>query len=354
MNKEVAYGLVLEGPVTMGAYQLGALRALKTHGIHITCIVGQSIGAFNGALYCQNDIDLGYKLWESFKLENLIGTDISMLKHVIHETINEEKVRKCGIEFGLITFDLKEKISVDVFLEQIPNGKLSAFILSSTYSPKDLNASYESKPYYEGGFFNNSPIQMLLKKNYKNILVVKPVDQSIQQSSYDAFDKNVIIIKPKEIFKNESAQHHHQIRNYLQSGYYDTLSVIENLKGSHYYIGGVPDDHRIISQWGRINKEETLVLKSMWPSLIGAPSRYLFEEVLKHVVEFLGLSQQWSYESLLIGIIEFFALKFEYRQYKTYQYGHILPELVKQIKGYKKEQPSEIALEVLLKLMLRE
>ena len=44
------YALVLAGGGTKGAYQIGALKALKELGIEIEAITGASIGAINGAI----------------------------------------------------------------------------------------------------------------------------------------------------------------------------------------------------------------------------------------------------------------------------------------------------------------
>ncbi|HZU78724.1 MAG TPA: patatin-like phospholipase family protein, partial [Acidimicrobiales bacterium] len=42
---------VLSGGGTLGAVQVGALRALVEHGIHADLVLGSSVGALNGAAY---------------------------------------------------------------------------------------------------------------------------------------------------------------------------------------------------------------------------------------------------------------------------------------------------------------
>ena len=56
MGKE--YGLVFSGGGTKGAYQIGAIKALKEIGISVKAVSGASIGAINAAMFVQNDIEL--------------------------------------------------------------------------------------------------------------------------------------------------------------------------------------------------------------------------------------------------------------------------------------------------------
>lgn len=60
-------GLVLPGGGAKGAYQLGALRALHEFGVdrRVSVVAGTSIGALNGALFVQDDLDQGEALWRS-------------------------------------------------------------------------------------------------------------------------------------------------------------------------------------------------------------------------------------------------------------------------------------------------
>ena len=46
----IEYGLVLAGGGAKGIYQIGAWRAIRELEIPITCVVGTSVGAMNGAM----------------------------------------------------------------------------------------------------------------------------------------------------------------------------------------------------------------------------------------------------------------------------------------------------------------
>jgi len=82
------YGLVLEGGGAKGAYQIGACKAMRELGISYGAVAGTSIGALNGAMIVQDELDKAYELWyemspskvfdiEEVRLEELKKLDIS-------------------------------------------------------------------------------------------------------------------------------------------------------------------------------------------------------------------------------------------------------------------------------------
>ena len=50
------------------------------------------------------------------------GVDITPLKNLIHEMIDEKKIRSSGKEFCILTFSLSEMEEKDLSLEEIPEG----------------------------------------------------------------------------------------------------------------------------------------------------------------------------------------------------------------------------------------
>ncbi len=69
------YGLVFEGGGTRGAYEVGVWKALKELDIHIDAVVGTSIGAINGALFVQNDLDKALEIWNNIRYSKIINIE---------------------------------------------------------------------------------------------------------------------------------------------------------------------------------------------------------------------------------------------------------------------------------------
>jgi len=144
LNKE--YGLVFDGGGARGAYQIGAWRALSEAGVKVSAVAGTSVGALNGALVCMGDLEKAGHIWKEMAFSRVMdvddelmeqffngeasireilkglwkkladgGIDITPLKELIHEVVDEEKIRKCGKEFCLLTFsvsDMKELLKI--------------------------------------------------------------------------------------------------------------------------------------------------------------------------------------------------------------------------------------------------
>jgi NTE family protein len=59
------YGLVLEGGGAKGAYHIGVSKALVEIGIEIGGVAGTSVGALNGAMIVQGELDKAYEVWQN-------------------------------------------------------------------------------------------------------------------------------------------------------------------------------------------------------------------------------------------------------------------------------------------------
>jgi NTE family protein len=159
----ILYGLALEGGGARGSYQIGACRALSEIGYDFQVVAGTSIGALNGAMIVQDDLEKAYDLWYNIspsklfeldeeKLDKILnmeitqdgilyimkrtksivsqgGLDISLIKAFLHENIDEAKLRSSNIEFGFVTVSVSDRKPLELFIEDIPEGKLIEYLL---------------------------------------------------------------------------------------------------------------------------------------------------------------------------------------------------------------------------------
>lgn len=262
-------GIALEGGGAKGSYQVGAIIALLNNGIKPSMVAGTSIGAVNAALVVQGDIDVMVNVWlnsttdlfgidsnlinkykdHKFKYTDLKksisdikeilnnkGIDTTKILHTLNEHINEDKIRKSKIKYGLVTVKLKGLSPLELTIDEIPKGKLSEYILASCYLPifsfkKIIDDNY----YLDGGFYNNLPITLLEKNGCNKIYTIKVGGIGFSQKKINQ-DTEIIEIKPKRslgsiiIFDCDS-----NVRN-MKTGYYDALKAVKNLDGYSYYF----------------------------------------------------------------------------------------------------------------------
>ena len=206
-NKPPVYGLVLEGGGAKGAFHMGAVKALLEQGYEIGAVAGTSIGALNGAVIAQGDFELGYKWWqrmdtgmlfdiEKVHVDNYMnkqvsyntikswlaiardiisnrGLDTTRIREVLGEIIDEDKIRRSGVDFGLVTISLSDLKPLELFKEDIPKGMLLDYLMASANFPAFKLEPIDGKYYLDGGFYDNCPYNLLARKGYKNIIAVR-------------------------------------------------------------------------------------------------------------------------------------------------------------------------------------
>ncbi len=258
------YALVLEGGGTRGAYQVGVWKALKELKIKIKAISGTSIGCLNGALILQDDIDSMIKLYENIEIKNIMdinekidgrknlfnisnvsklaadfienkGIDNTPLRETINQYIDIEKIYKSDIDFGLVTYSIKNKMPVQIFKEDIPKEQMVDYLLASSCFPIFKAQKIGDKEFLDGGLYDNTPINMLIEKGYKNIIVADIVGMGFNQKM---IDKNVYlkVISPKEKLGGTFEFNQERIKNNMQLGYLDTMKSFNQMQGHKYYF----------------------------------------------------------------------------------------------------------------------
>ena len=222
------YGLVLAGGGAKGIYQLGAWQALREIGVEFSIVVGVSVGSINGALIASDSFSEAKQLWEEasldrgvsvardlrnpeklFSLKNIPvllrevwkngGIDASPTKDLLAEFIDEKKVRESGVDLGLITFSLTEYEPKEVFLRDIPEGQLLDYLLASSKVPGVSKIGPDDDKYLDGGVYDNTPVEMLLKNGYNRMIVIDISNMKGLAHKSVFNNSQIIYIRPNDI-----------------------------------------------------------------------------------------------------------------------------------------------------------
>lgn len=265
LSKE--YGLVFDGGGARGAYQIGAWKALKEAGVRINAVAGTSVGALNGALVCMGDVDTAEDIWRKMTFSTVMdvddewmerlfrgettlkeflnegwkklkdgGIDISPLRKLIHETVDEKKIRTCGIEFALLTFSVSDFKELDLSMEDIPEGLLEDFLLASAYLLGFKNERLHGKKYIDGGVVNNVPLNSLVKRGYENIIEVRIYGPGREPRVRMPEGSVKYEVAPRVKLGSIIEFSGKRSRQNLTIGYYDAKRVIYGLEGFIYYV----------------------------------------------------------------------------------------------------------------------
>ena len=250
-------GITFEGGGTRGSYQIGAYLAFLDCHIRPNGVCGTSIGAFNSAMIAAKQEKDLLAFWqeadiaEILKLQGLKnvkiktipkavknifqvlknkGVDTIGMREKLDELLDQDRLYKSKIDFGLCTVKLNSLTPIYKYKKDIPKSKIVDYILASCYLPLfKMEKIIDNNYYIDGGFYDNSPVNMLIKKGYKNIYCVGV--RGIGRHPKRPKDVKIIDILPSRPLGGVINLKKDKMRENIKIGYFDTLKVLKKLDG---------------------------------------------------------------------------------------------------------------------------
>ncbi len=346
------YGLVLEGGGARGAYQIGVWKALKEAGIHFEAIAGTSVGALNGAMICMDDIDKAYYLWRNISHSQILdvdqermeeiyqgkgnlpeillegmnlamtgGADTAPLRELISDNVDEEAIRNCGIDFIVSTFSLTDMKELDMPVDHMEPGRLTDYLMaSSLVSPVFKNEKMHGKRYLDGGYVNKVPLDSLINRGYKNIIVVRIFGFGWQKLVEIPEEVTVHTIAPRVNlgylldFDGEKS-----VRN-IKIGYYDAKRWLYGLSGLIYYIDEDESQDFYLKELLDVPEDVKQELCKYFHADVELNGilRCYMEDALPGLANMLGLNRNWDYKELYLSVLEATAKQLKVPKYNIY------------------------------------
>ncbi len=346
------YGLVLEGGGAKGAYQIGAWKALKEANIRIKGIAGTSVGALNGALICMGDLEKAESLWENISYSQIMsvddkimedifkqkkisrdalkdmmdyisdgGVDITPLKELIAECVDEDKIQNSSMDLYIHTFSVDEMRELNVDLKEIEPELIRDFLLASSYIfPIFKGEKLHGKTYIDGGAINNVPVDTLIEKEYKDIIVVRIFGIGREKKVKIPEDTTIYTIAPTVSLGSILDFNPKRSKMHLKRGYFDTMRVIYGLAGKIYYIDEQEKECYYLRQLTELSQDIYAYLTDVYKLELqeSREVRNLTEVILPVIAEEMKLSKDWSYRELYLSILEATAKICRIQKYKIY------------------------------------
>lgn len=360
------YGLVLEGGGAKGSYQIGACKAIEELGIDIVAVTGTSIGALNGAMIVQGELERAYELWyditpskvfdiEDSRLEELRnleishdglmyfmkkakeiavskGLDITFIKKLFNEVIDEDRLRNSKMDFGFVTVSLSDMKPLELFLEDVPKGKVVEYLLASANLPAFKQEKIDGKHFMDGGFYDNLPLSMLNGRGYKDIIAIRTNAFGRTRKINDR-DLKVRYISTEQDLGGLLDFNQKQARVNLKLGYFDVLKSFQGLRGSKFYIKPTDDEELFINflmgpgEKAILELGESLGLKDI------PYRRLLFEHIVPKFALLLEVGKESTYEELVIAILEFIALEYKLERFEIYSFKEFSEEIRRKVQS---------------------
>ncbi len=363
------YGLVLEGGGAKGAYQIGAWKALKEAGVKIKGVSGTSVGALNGALICMDDLERAENLWANISYSQIInvddelmgrlfdksqmkpeflretlkeifrmlgegGMDITPLRRLIEENIDEDLIRKSPVEFYSCTYSLTDRKELNVDMKTVPEGQMKDMLLASAYLPGFKNEKLHGKTYVDGGATNVLPMDVLLEHGYQDLILLRIFGVGREKKVSIPEGVSVTEIAPRGNLGNTLQFDAGKSRKNMRLGYYDALRAIYGLQGKIYYVEQTREECYYLKQLVQAKPEVRAALLEAY-ELDRSPEqemRSFVELLLPLLAVELKLPKDWNYSSLYLAILETAARHCKVHRYRVYTVQQLLEETKRKIR----------------------
>ena len=370
LDPSVKYGIVLEGGGARGAYQIGAWKALKEAGIAIGGISGASVGALNGALMCMDDLDRACHIWENLTYSKVMnvsdaliekfrskdleiqdfqelgsavgkalkdgGLDVTPLKDLIEETVDEERIRASERELFVITYSLTDWKKVVINIKELSDGEMSDALLASAYFPAFKREKLGGKRYMDGGSADNVPIEPLLERGYKNLIVIRIYGLGRDSERFLEIPEDVAVyhIAPRQDLGGILEFSGKKARKLMTLGYYDAMRSLYGLEGRSYYLDASGGEtyyfDRMMSELELLKLYIRPVMEEEdWENLAGY--RSFTEQIFPHLARKLGLKEDWDYRDLYLTVLEEMARKLRVNRFHIYTAQELSQEIQRRI-----------------------
>ena len=349
-------GLALEGGGARGAFHMGVVKAFLEEGYEIGGITGTSIGALNGAIIVQGSFEEGCRVWENlapseifdiddeeyqrivsrnidketaFRLAAAIGrvirnrgVDTGKLRKLLEGLIDEDRIRRSPMDFGLVTISLSDLKPRELYKEDIPEGQLIDYLIASANFPGFKLKEIEDKFYIDGGLYDNCPVNLLARKGYREVYAIRTLGPGFHRGvKYP--DVRVTHIFPSESLGGIFNFSRELIRRNMKMGYYDGLRVIRGLKGARYYIKPVEED-RLARALHRLTERQIGDLGSLFGIDDANTGRALQEKILPEMGSRLGLKKNADCQDIIVGLLERLAHEQGLDRYRIYDMNEFL------------------------------
>ena len=364
MSKE--YGLVFDGGGARGAYQIGAWKALVEAGVKINAVAGTSVGALNGALVCMGDVEKAEDIWSKMTFSTVMdvddewmerlfhkqttikeflnegwkrlkdgGIDITPLRNLIHEVIDEDAIRKSGKEFCLLTFSLSDFRELDLSVEDIPEGLLEDFLLASAYLIGFKNERLHGKKYIDGGVINNVPLSSLVGRGYENVIEIRIYGPGREPRVKMPENGVKYEITPRVKLGSIIEFSGKRSRQNLRIGYFDAKRMLYGLEGFIYYLEQTHEDEYYEELLGGIREIEKAEIAFVLKLSLGFSDKELFMGMLEAAAKLLHIPKYQIYT-----VDELYDIV--YKKYETLRDQMNLPRFVHVLIGVREGRKMDL------------
>lgn len=186
-NHQTAF--IFAGGGSLGAVEVGMLKALLSHGIQADFVVGSSVGALNAAYFagdptnegirCLEKIWLGLRRQDVFPitpLKSLIGLfsrrnyllESTALGRLLEQNLPYQRLEETKIPCYIVATDIMTGVEVSLSSGPIKEALLASAAIPGVFPPVRIGEHY----LVDGGVANNTPVSTAIALGANRLIVL--------------------------------------------------------------------------------------------------------------------------------------------------------------------------------------
>ena len=350
------YALALGGGGAKGAYEVGCWQAFEEAGIDFNAISGTSVGALNGIMMVQEDLEKARQIWLNIRFSQVMdvddeamrrmfqgdlkrdnlraiaasiqevmankGFDVTPLRKLMEEVVDEEAVRAARRELFIVTYSLTDRQELELRARDLTgDGEIRDMLLASAYLPVFRSEKLGGKRYTDGGVWNAVPLSVLVDRGYRDIIVIRMNGIGRERNVKIPKGANIYTISPDRDLGSALNFDAEQSSYDMRLGYYDAQRLLYGLSGKMYYID---------RQWDEARAYRFL-LEQMRSILYSYGRQASLHEINESLLPRLESRANVSgdYHDVLIGFLEEAATEAQVDPFRVYTEEELIAELGK-------------------------
>lgn len=226
-------GIVLGGGMAKGAYQLGALKAIKEiiNLSDIKILSASSIGVLNGYAFLCNKLEQIEDMWKNIEYEG----NRTFINKILKSAYLQQSIQKLYDENDIITknfyatlFDFTKNTISYTDMKNVPATDIPLYLKASVAMPfYNKSVSIGNHSYFDGGFGDNIPVFPIISHNLDYIICIY-FDACCYIFENKEFDKKILKLtfSNKDVLKENVVLSKNSIERMIITGYDITKEVL--------------------------------------------------------------------------------------------------------------------------------
>ena len=285
------------------------------------------------------------------------GFDIAPLRALIDDVVDEEKIRNSDRELYVVTYSISDRHPLIANVKEAPEGGMADLLMASAYLIGFRQERLGGKYYMDGGGINNVPVDVLLDRGYKDVIVLRIYGYGVDTEKKLEVPEGVTLyhVAPRRDLGGLLEFDRRRARRNMLLGYFDGKRMLYGLAGRVYYIDapeGEPyyfdkmmsEMQTLLSYMEQERKDEGEAKNGreipMQAPLTQAPLdqavlsresipaypgyRIFTEQIFPRLAKELKLKEGWDYKDLYLSILEDLAKQYRISRFKIYTVEELL------------------------------